>query len=171
MDTGPILSQKEASISADDTTGSLAANLAKVGAQLLMETLPLWIDGRIEPRPQEESGASYSKVITKGDGEMDWRLPALDLWRRVRAFDPWPGCFAWWRGKRLKLSKVVPLPGDKSGAPGKVIALSLPALATVGVETGDGVLGLLRVQLEGKREMSADEFVRGQRDFIGSSLL
>jgi methionyl-tRNA formyltransferase len=70
----------------------------------------------------------------------------------------------------LKLGKVVPLYGEKSGEPGKVIALSLPAPATVGVETGDGVLGLLRVQLEGKHEMSAEEFVRGQRDFIGSNL-
>jgi methionyl-tRNA formyltransferase len=121
MDTGPILSRKEVSISADDTTGSLAAKLAKVGAQLLMETLPLWIEGRIKPQPQEESQASYSKVINKGDGEMDWQLTALELWRRVRAFDPWPGCYARWRGKRLKLSKVVPLQGDKPGEPGKVI--------------------------------------------------
>jgi len=170
LDSGPILSQREVSISADDTTGSLAVKLAQAGAQLLMETLPLWIDGRIQAQPQEESRASYSKVITKGDGEMDWRLPALDLWRRVRAFDPWPGCYAWWRGKRLKLGKVVPLYGEKSGEPGKVIALSPPAPATVGVETGDGVLGLLRVQLEGKHEMSAEEFVRGQREFIGSNL-
>jgi len=170
LDSGPILSQREVSISADDTTGSLAVKLAQAGAQLLMETLPLWIDGRIQAQPQEESRASYSKVITKGDGEMDWRLPALDLWRRVRAFDPWPGCCAWWRGKRLKLGKVVPLYGEKSGEPGKVIALSPPAPATVGVETGDGVLGLLRVQLEGKHEMSAEEFVRGQREFIGSNL-
>ncbi|MCX6009320.1 MAG: methionyl-tRNA formyltransferase [Chloroflexi bacterium] len=170
LDSGPILSQREVSISADDTTGSLTIKLAQTGAQLLMETLPLWIDGRIQAQPQEESRASYSKVITKDDGEMDWRLPALDLWRRVRAFDPWPGCYAWWRGKRLKLDKVVPLYGEKSGEPGKVIALSPSAPATVGVETGDGVLGLLRVQLEGKREMSAEEFVRGQRDFIGSNL-
>jgi methionyl-tRNA formyltransferase len=169
MDTGPILSRKEIPVSDDDTTGSLAAKLAQVGAQLLMETLPLWLDARIKPQPQEESCASYSKVITKGDGEMDWRLPAQELWRRVRAFDPWPGCFTLWRGKRLKIIKVVPLPG-KSGSPGKVIALSPPAPATVGVQTGDGVLGLLRVHLEGKREMSADEFVRGQRDFVGSLL-
>jgi methionyl-tRNA formyltransferase len=171
MDTGAILSRKEVPISDDDTTGSLAARLAQVGAQLLMETLPLWLDGQIKPQPQEESRASYSKVITKADGEMDWKLPALELWRRIRAFDPWPGCFTRWRNKRLKLIKVVPLPGGKSGEPGKVIALSPLAPAVVGVETGDGVLGLLNVQLEGKREMPADEFVRGQRDFVGSSLL
>ena len=171
MDTGPILSQREVSISADDTAGSLSIKLAHAGAQLLMETLPLWFDGRVEPRPQEESRASYSKVITKGDGEIDWRLSTLELWRRARAFDPWPGCYTRWRGKRLKLGKVVPLYGEKSGEPGEVINLSPPAPATVGVGTGDGVLGLLRVQLEGKREVSAEEFVRGQRDFIGSRLL
>ena len=171
MDTGPILNQREVPISADDTTGSLAIRLAQTGAQLLMETLPLWIDGRIKPQPQEESRASYSKVINKSDGEIDWRLSTLELWRRVRAFDPWPGCYAWWRGKRLQLGQVVPLYAERSGQPGEVIALSPPMPATVGVRTGDGVMGLLRVQLEGKREISADEFVRGQRDFIGSCLL
>jgi methionyl-tRNA formyltransferase len=171
MDTGPILSQREVPISADDTADSLAIKLAQTGARLLAETLPLWVGGQIKPQPQEESRASYSKVINKSDGEIDWRLSTLELWRRVRAFDPWPGCYARWRGKRLKFIKVVPLYGERSGEPGKVIALSPSAPARVGVRVGDGVLGLLSVQLEGKREMSAEEFVRGQRDFIGSSLL
>jgi methionyl-tRNA formyltransferase len=171
MDTGPILNQREVTITNEDTTGSLGIKLARVGAQLLMETLPLWIEGRIKPRPQDESGASYSKMIKKEDGEIDWRLSAKELWWRVRAFDPWPGCYARWRGKRLRLVKVLPLHGEKSDEPGKVIALPPPAPVTVGVETIDGVLGLVRLQLEGKRELSAEEFVRGQRDFIGSHLL
>lgn len=171
MDTGPILNQREVAITDEDTTGSLGTKLAQVGAQLLMETLPAWIEGRVKPRPQDESGASYSKMIKKEDGEIDWRLPAKELWWRVRAFDPWPGCYARWHDKRLKLVKVFPLHGEKSGEPGKVIALPPPAPVSVGVETGDGVLGLVRLKLEGKRELSADEFVRGQRDFIGSHLL
>jgi len=171
MDTGPILNQREVTITDEDTTGSLGTRLAQVGAQLLMETLPLWIEGRIKPRPQDESGASYSKMIKKEDGEIDWRLSAKELWREVRAFDPWPGCYARWHDKRLKLVKVLPLYHEKSDEPGKVIALPPPAPVTVGVETGDGVLGLVRLQLEGKRELSAEEFVRGQRDFIGSHLL
>jgi methionyl-tRNA formyltransferase len=171
MDTGPILNQREVTITNEDTTGSLGIKLARVGAQLLMETLPLWIEGRIKPRPQDESGASYSKMIKKEDGEIDWRLSAKELWREVRAFDPWPGCYARWHDKRLKLVKVLPLYHEKSDEPGKVIALPPPAPVTVGVETGDGVLGLVRLQLEGKRELSAEEFVRGQRDFIGSHLL
>jgi methionyl-tRNA formyltransferase len=171
MDTGPILNQREVPISDEDTTGSLGDKLSQVGAQLLIETLPLWIEGRIKPRPQDDGAASYSKMIKKEDGEVDWRLSAQELWRRVRAFDTWPGCYARWRDKRLKLVKVLPLYGEKSDEPGQVIALSLPAPVTVGVQTGDGVLGLMRIQLEGKRELSAEEFVRGQRDFIGSRLL
>jgi methionyl-tRNA formyltransferase len=171
MDTGPILNQREVPISDEDTTGSLGVKLSQVGARLLIETLPLWIEGRIKPRPQDDGASSYSKMIKKEDGEIDWRLSAQELWRRVRAFDPWPGCYARWRDKRLKLVKVLPLYGEKSGEPGKVIALSPPAPVTVGVQTGDGVLGLMRIQLEGKRELSAEEFVRGQRDFIGSRLL
>jgi methionyl-tRNA formyltransferase len=171
MDSGPILSQREVAISADDTTGSLGARLAGVGAELLIETLPLWIEGRIQPKPQDHSLATYTRVIGKGDGEIDWRLPTTELWRRARAFDPWPGCYTWWQGKRLKLGKVVPVQVRRPTRPGMVVALSEPSPATVGVETADGVLGLLTLQLEGKREMSAAEFVRGQKDFIGSSLL
>jgi methionyl-tRNA formyltransferase len=171
MDTGPILNQREVLVSDEDTTGSLGIKLAKLGAQLLIETLPLWIEGRIKPRPQDESAASYSKMIKKEDGEIDWRISAKELWRRVRAFDTWPGCYARWHDKRLKLVKVLPLHGEKSDEPGTVISLPPPAPVTVGVETGDGVLGLVRLQLEGKRELSAEEFLRGQRDFIGSHLL
>ena len=171
LDSGPILSQRKVPISAGDTTGSLTGKLAQAGAQLLKETLPLWSDGQIKPQPQAEGQASHTKVVAKGDGEIDWQIPALELWRRVRAFDPWPGCYTWWRGKRLRLSKAVPLGGERSGESGRVIALPQPAPAAVGVETGDGVLGLLWVQMEGKREMSAEEFVRGQRDFVGSLLL
>jgi methionyl-tRNA formyltransferase len=171
MDTGPILNQREVPISDEDTAGSLGTKLATVGAQLLIETLPSWIEGRIKQRPQDESGASYSKIIKKEDGEIDWRLSTKDLWRRVRAFDPWPGCYTRWSDKRLKLVKVVPVYDEKSHEPGKVIALPASAPAIVGVQTGDGVLGLVRLQLEGKRELSAEEFVRGQRDFIGSRLL
>ncbi len=171
MDSGPILSQREVSISDEETTGSLTARLAQAGAQLLAETLPLWLEGKISPRPQDSSQASYTKAMTKRDGEIDWQLPALEIWRRVRAFNPWPGCYTWWQGKQLKVHQAVPVDGYKTGKAGKVIALHWPSPAAVGVESGDGVLGLLRVQLEGKREMSMEEFLRGQQDFIGSILI
>jgi len=171
MDSGPILRQIKVPISTEDTTGTLTANLATIGAQLLLETISDWLEARVEPQPQDESRATYSRQIAKEDGEIDWWLSALELWRSVRAFNPWPGSYASWAGKRLKIIQAVPLNGEKTDETGKVIALQRSLPAQVGVITGDGILGLLRVQLEGKKEMSATEFLLGQRDFIGSLLL
>lgn len=167
MDTGPILAQRRVSISPEDTTGSLTEKLAELGAGLLLETLPKWLDGELKPQAQDESQATYSRVITSEDGKIDWRLPAEELWRRIRAYNPWPGCYTWWQGKRLKIHEAAPLSEAGNGGIGKVIALPP---ASVGVVTGRGVLELCQVQLEGKRQMRADEFVRGQRSFIGSIL-
>ncbi len=168
LDSGSILAQKKVGISSVDTTGSLTAKLAHVGAELLMEILPKWIGGELEPKPQDESQATYSKLITSKDGEIDWHLPAVELWQRVRAFNPWPSCYTWWQGKRLKIHKATLLNKPAKGEIGKVVALPEPP--QVGVVTGEGILGLCQVQLEGKREISIADFVRGQRNFIGSIL-
>lgn len=171
VDSGPIISQREVPILEDDTTESLTSRLAVVGAQLLIETIPLWVEGRIVPKAQDESKASYSSVLDKGVGEINWHLSATELWRRIRAFHPWPGSYTWWQGKRLKILKAVPLDIGLSAAPGEVVALPEGLPAAVGVGTGGGILGLISVQLEGKRQMSAEEFVRGHRDFVGSRLI
>lgn len=168
LDSGPILAQEKVGIAATDTTGSLTAKLAHVGAGLLMDTLPKWLKGELEPGPQDESQATYSRLITSKDGEIDWHLPAVELWQRVRAFNPWPSCYTWWQGKRLKIHSAAPVSRLARGEVGKVIALRQPP--KVGVVTGDGILGLCQVQLEGRQEMSIADFVRGQRNFIGSIL-
>lgn len=170
MDTGPVLKQRRVPISPEDTAGSLSNKLAQAGADLLLETLPLWLEGKIKPQPQDENLATYTKRITKEDGQIDWHLPALEIGRRIRAFNPWPGCYSWWQGKRLKISDAVPLPGALIGEPGSVMALGLDSPTPVGVIAGNGILGLCQVQMEGRRLMSAAEFVRGQRNFIGSRL-
>ena len=168
MDSGPILSQKEVAIEPKDTTGSLASKLAEVGASLLMEVLPLWLAGGLKPMPQDESKASYTKQFTKSEGEIDWRLPAKEIERRIRAFQPWPGCYTYWQGKVLKIIEAMPIAYEGVSELGKVISLPKSYVAEVGIQTGDGVLGLLLIQLEGRRAISAVDFVRGQRDFIGS---
>jgi methionyl-tRNA formyltransferase len=168
MDTGPLLAQQVVTISPQDTTGSLTAKLAQLGGQLLMQTLPLWLEGKLTPQPQDNEKATYSRLITKEEGELDWQRPAIELWRKVRAFQPWPGCYTTWQGRRLKIMEVTPLSGG--GEPGRVIAIKEAQGASVGVQAGEGVLGLLQLQLEGKRVMSAEEFVRGQRGFIGALL-
>lgn len=170
LDTGPILKQKELPISSQDTAGSLSDKLAQLGAELLLETLPLWFESKIKPQPQDESQATYTRRITKEDGEIDWRLPALEIWRRVRAFYPSPGCYTMWTGKRLKINEAVLVTETVTGEAGSIIALSSTSPTPVGVITGAGVLGLSQVQLEGKLPMSVAEFIRGQRHFIGSRL-
>jgi methionyl-tRNA formyltransferase len=170
MDTGPILSQIVVGIEAEDTTASLTIKLARAGAGLLVETLPLWFDRYLTPQPQDEGRASYTTPITKEDGAIDWRLSANEIWRRVRAFYPWPGCYTRWQGKLLRIHEAVPLHKKGITVPGRVIALASRQPAVVGVETGDGILGLLSVQLEGKRALPAVEFLRGQRGFVGDIL-
>ena len=168
MDTGPILAQGKVGISFMDTTGSLSSRLADVGAKLLLEALPDWLGGKLEPQAQAESQATYSKLTTSEDAEIDWHLSAVELWRRVRAYNPWPGCYTWCQGKRLKIHEATPVEDMAEGEIGEVVPLK--DSPGVGVITGRGTLGLGQVQLEGKGKMSADDFVRGQRDFIGSIL-
>jgi len=168
LDSGPILAQEKVGISSMDTTGSLTSKLAHAGAELLMKTLPKWIGGELEPRPQDESQATYSRLITGKDGEIDWHLSAVELWQRVRAFNPWPSCYTWWQGKRLKIHRATLLGESPKGKIGQVVALR--ESPKVGVVTGEGILGLCQVQLESKREMPVADFLRGQRNFIGSIL-
>lgn len=168
MDTGPVLSRREMPVFAEDTAGSLTAKLAQLGAALLVDTLPQWLDRQVEPRPQDESKASYSKLLTSEDGKLDWHLPAAEICRKVRAYNPWPGCYTHWQGRRLKIHQAVPLGDVKQGGIGEVVAV--PSPSRVGVLTAEGILELRQVQLDGKQEMSIAEFIRGQRSFVGSVL-
>jgi methionyl-tRNA formyltransferase len=167
MDTGPLLAQVGCPIAADDTTATLTARLGDLGAQLLVETLPGWLSGGIEARPQDDSAASYCRPLKKEDGRLDWTRTAIYLDRQVRACDPWPGTFTTWQGQRLKVLRARPRSEwEGEEPPGLVVDLD-PGL---GVVAGQGLMELLEVQLAGKRPMAADLFARGQRDLIGSSV-
>jgi len=168
-DTGPVLSRAQIPISARDTAGSLTDKLSRIGAKLLLDVLPRLAGGTLVPQPQDEAMATYSGLIRKEDGEIDWRLPAVDIWRRVRAYQPWPECYTFWRGRQFKILEAVPLERQMTDKTGQVVALDRKNTA-FGVSTGEGMLGVLRVQLEGKRVMSAAEFLRGQRDWAGMVL-
>ncbi len=173
LDTGPVLARAQITVSADDTAGLLSDKLSQVAARLLQEVLVGWVRGEIRPQPQNEAEVSYSGVITKEAGEIDWSLPAIDIWRRVRAFQPWPGAYSWWWGMRLKIIEALPLPEQEGVGIGQAVALS-PATGRLrvafGIGCGGGILGVSQVQLEGKRAMPAAEFVRGQRQFVGATL-
>jgi methionyl-tRNA formyltransferase len=167
MDTGPILAQAECEIEPQDTTESLSVKLAHLGADLLVEALPCWLDGRIAPQPQDDRLATYCQIITKKDGLIDWSLPVTALWLRMRAYHLWPGTYTYWRGKLLKILRARPVPiGPSEKKPGRVISLD----DGVAVVTGTDALLLEEIQLAGKKALAAQEFIRGQRDFIGSVL-
>lgn len=171
MDTGPVLAQMEEPIAPEDTAETLTARLFRRGASLLATTLTPWARGEVLPQPQDDAQATYTRQLRKEDGEMDFRLPAERLWLQVRAYTPWPGTHTTWGGRRLKLLDVVPLasPGATPD-PGEVVALPPLGPAAVGVGTGEGVLGLLRVQIEGRQPVAVRDFLAGYAGFVGARL-
>lgn len=167
LDSGPIIAQRAEPIRPDDTTGTLGERLARLGAELLIEVLPGWLAGTIQAVPQDESAATFAPRIRKEDGRLDWTRPAVELERQVRAFSPWPGTFTTLAGEVLHIRAAALAEAAASAAPGQVVGL--PG-GRIGVVTGAGVLELKEVQPAGKRVMSAADFARGRRDFIGARL-
>jgi methionyl-tRNA formyltransferase len=180
MDSGPILNQTEAPIHDSDTTASLSDTLSQTGAELLAETLPRWLAGDLEPKPQVESQATVCPLLRKEDGAIDWALPAIDIWRRVRAYNPWPGAFASLGGDAVRIWQAAPLDATSSAGTGTVLALNEPWAndlsadirnhAAFAVQTGRGLLIPLEVQRAGRRILPATEFVRGMPGLIGQRL-
>jgi methionyl-tRNA formyltransferase len=173
MDTGPVFSQAQIPVLPGDTTESLIPKLFQIGGRMLLGVLADLPWNRVLPEPQNNVEATYTREITKEDGLIDWNLPAEDIWRRVRAYQSWPEAYTHWQGKQLKIIEAVPLSADSAPEIGRVVAL--PPLQNrnrppLGVGTGRGVLGILKVQFEGKRAMSGEEFLRGQRAFPGAVL-
>lgn len=164
LDTGPILSTRAIPLAPDETGASLHDKLATLGADLLIETLPGYLDGRIIPQPQDDAASTYAPMMKKEEGNIDWNQPALVIERLVRAFTPWPGTYTHWNGALLKILSAAAVPGQ--AAPGHITALG----QKVAVGTGDGLLLLKQIQLAGKKALSAQDFARGQADFTGGRL-
>lgn len=156
LDDGPILAQKSVPIGPEETAGELSDRLAELGGKLLIETIPPYLRGEIDPQPQDPALATYARMLQKRTGELDFNLPAADLARKVRAYSPWPGTFTHWQGKRLLIHKSSTLPVTSPGAGVFTTSEGKPA-----VGTGDGLLVLETLQLAGKRPVSGEEFLHG----------
>lgn len=172
LDAGPMLAQRRLPISDDDTTGSLSERLAREGADLLMEILPNWLAGAIQLQPQDDSQATYIRSIRREEAAIDWSLPAADIWRRVRAYNPWPVAYTTLEGQPLRILEAKPLAGEGLEPPGTVLPLpgEGPPEAGFAVRCGQGALAVLRVQRAGRKAMSGAEFLRGQRGLLGRCL-
>ncbi len=166
LDTGPILVQRAISISDDDTTATLTTKLAHLAAGLLTENLPRILAGDLAPQPQDDSRATMFKTIRKEEGLIDWTQSAVEIARRVRAFNPWPSAYTFWNDAQLKILNARASDHKTIAEPGRVIKLQ----NEIAVATGDGGLILGEVQLAGKRAMKMEEFVRGKPDFVGAIL-
>jgi methionyl-tRNA formyltransferase len=172
VDTGPMLLKRSIPISEDETTGSLSAKLAELGAQALLEAIPLWVGGKLTPEPQNESLATHTHMLRKEDGKIDWAQPAAVLARKVRAYTPWPGAYSYWRGKLLKIvsARALAVEPNEPVEPGTVGIREEAGHTMLAVVTGSGFLVVEQLQLEGKRAMSAEEFLRGYPGIVGEVL-
>ncbi len=157
MDAGAILLQRDVPIGPADTGGELQTRLAQVGAELLLEALERLEAGRLRPTPQDEAAATFAPMIRKEDGRIDWRHPALQISRTVRAFNPWPSAFTTLGGKVLKIHRARAVEDRTVAAPGTVLTVS----AGLTVATGSGHLIVDELQLEGRKRLAARDFARG----------
>lgn len=164
LDTGPILSQRAIPIAPDETGQSLHDKLAQLGAELLIETLPLYLNGSVKPQPQTEEGVTYAPQITKEEGLIDWQQSAVVIDRLVRAFTPWPGTYTYWGDKQLKIHHGQAADGHLP------IGHVEEVKGQLAIGTGDGLYLPQIVQLEGKKALNITDFVRGHRDFLGAQL-
>ena len=181
LDTGPTVAQRSTPIAPEDDSALLHERLARLGAELLVQTIPDYVAGKIQPRPQPAEGVSLAPKIKKEDGRIDWSLPARTLRNRLRAFTPWPGAFTFLRttvegnassapqstkgqgsdealpSTLLKIWKAEVI--EQSGEAGTILSADKSGIV---VACGRGALRILELQREGSRRMSAAEFLAGR---------
>ena len=155
LDTGDILFQRKSEIQPDDTGGSLHDRLGRIAPDALLESLRMLATGTAPRMPQNNTVATYAPKLKREHGKIDWSEPAQAIERKIRAFNPWPGAFTEINGRHLKIFSASII--DLSGQPGEILGSEKLVIAAA-----TGALSLNEVQLEGKRRMSAAEFLRGQ---------
>lgn len=170
VDHGPVLAQRSVPVAADATGGSLTDLLAQKGAELLVETLPRFLSGELTPQPQDHARATFTHKLERASGELDWSRLAAELALVVRAYDPWPGTYTCWDGKRLKVlaAQVVESSAQATSSEphGTVRAVDGQPV----VATADGWLRLTKLQLEGSGPADGAAFLRGHPQLAGARL-
>jgi len=159
LDTGPMLARRSIRLKPDDTAGSVFQALSTLGADLLLETLPDYLSGKLIPQPQPEEGATYAPMLKKEEGKLDFNSDVNELERRVRAFNPWPGTFMDFDGTNLKVHRAHVGQGEASAGQ-RLIMENQPVVGARG-----GLLILDEVQPAGKRSMNGKSFLAGARNW------
>jgi len=167
MDSGPILAQQRVPLPPDARSGALTEQLFTLGSALLLEALAGYAAGTVTPSPQDDSQATYTKLLKKEDGAIDWGTAAIQIERMTRAYDPWPGAHTSWRGQPFKIITARAHPAwAGSAAPGTLLSQN----DNVWVATGAGAIELLTIQPSGKRPLAAADWWRGLKDIAGARL-
>lgn len=164
MDTGPMLAQRSIRIGDDETAPQLSERLAQLGAEFLSETLPRIERGEIAAVTQDDNEATYAPMLKREDGLIDWRMSAIELANRVRAFQPWPGTYTNFRGGRLTIWRAFDAPHqdpDNSAKPGTILTIEESGITVVC--SGSSAMIIQEIQIEGKRRVSTREFANGAR--------
>ena len=164
LDTGPLLAKRALPLAEDETGQSLHDKLSRLGAELLIETLPRYLTGELQPQPQNDALATYAPQIKKDEGKIDWTASAAAIERQVRAFTPWPGTYTSWKGAQLRILAGCQREGRAEA--GRVIEFD----GGIAIGTGDGLFIPTALQLAGKRRLSVADFLNGCRDFAGARL-
>jgi len=163
IDAGPVIAQKEIEIDKNISLTELSSLLAREGADLLLEILPQWLDGKMKAISQNENEATFSKIIKKEDGKINWSKNADEIERQIRAFYPWPGSFGVVAGRKIKILEAEIEDGDETKKTGEIF-LDKEDLC---VQTQKGCLVLKTLQIEGGKILAASDFLRGHREIIG----
>ena len=166
LDTGNMLHTASCTIKDDDTAQTLHNRLAKIGAEALLTVLQQLLDHTVTPISQDNALANYAHKMEKREAEIVWQQDALQLSRRIRAFNPWPVCFTQWNGKPLRILMAQPLTEKSDQPPGTVIREGADG---IDVTCGEGLLRITTLQIAGKRATSAAEFIHS-RSLLGSVL-
>ncbi|KKQ60143.1 MAG: Methionyl-tRNA formyltransferase [Parcubacteria group bacterium GW2011_GWC1_38_22] len=173
VDTGDILAQEIVFIDNNDNTKTLTEKLSSIGTKLLLDTIPLWIGQKIEPKTQNHEHATFCELIEREDGRIYWTNSAEEIHNRFRALTPWPGIFTYWKNSssiirikliNIRLQKTNPLEKHQEG---EIFEIG----DDIGVQTANGVIILKELQKEGKKAIDAKSFTNGHPNFIGSILV
>lgn len=166
LDAGDVLMQYPVPIEDTDTAATLHDKLSKIGARLMVETIAGLDKNEITPQPQDDTLATYAEKLSKAHGQIKWDLPADVIARLIRGLQPWPMAHAQWDGKSIKIHAAESVPLAASQPPGTVVAVGDKVM----VATGEGRLAITELQIEGKRAMSAREFLNGHPLKVGDQL-
>ena len=158
LDTGDMLLKAETPIEADDTAETLHDRMSVMGKELLLKTLDSLGKGELTPVPQKDEESCYAKMLTKDLGKISMNWNAKKLERYIRGLNSWPSAYTTWKGKTLKLWRAKVISGNTEEAPGTIVEVGKKSFT---IQTGDGKLEILEVQLEGKKRMDAESFLRG----------